>query len=33
MPEQLEIIDEIPRNLSGKVVKFKLREQYADAAR
>jgi non-ribosomal peptide synthetase component E (peptide arylation enzyme) len=29
VPEQLELIDSVPRNPSGKVMKHKLREQYA----
>lgn len=29
IPEQLELIDEIPRNPTGKILKHKLREQYA----
>ena len=27
MPERLERIDELPKNLAGKVQKFKLRER------
>jgi len=30
IPEQLETVDELPRNASGKVLKFKLQEQFAD---
>ncbi len=30
LPEQLEIIDAIPRNPSGKVLKHVLRDRYAD---
>ena len=30
VPEQLEIVDELPRNPSGKVVKHELRARYAD---
>jgi acyl-CoA synthetase (AMP-forming)/AMP-acid ligase II len=29
IPEQLEIIETVPRNPSGKILKHKLREQYA----
>jgi acyl-CoA synthetase (AMP-forming)/AMP-acid ligase II len=29
IPERLELIDEIPRNASGKIIKYKLRERYA----
>jgi acyl-CoA synthetase (AMP-forming)/AMP-acid ligase II len=29
LPEQLEIVDALPRNPTGKVVKFELRERYA----
>ncbi|ABK52964.1 3-phosphoshikimate 1-carboxyvinyltransferase [Acidothermus cellulolyticus 11B] len=32
-PERLEIIDELPRNPSGKIQKFKLRERIADILR
>ena len=28
LPEQLEIIDELPRNTAGKVLKHVLRDQY-----
>jgi acyl-CoA synthetase (AMP-forming)/AMP-acid ligase II len=31
IPEQLELIDTIPRNPSGKIVKHVLRDQYAKA--
>ena len=31
LPTRLEIIDELPRNPAGKVVKFLLRERYQDA--
>jgi len=30
LPEQLEIVDTLPRNPSGKILKFKLQEQYQD---
>jgi non-ribosomal peptide synthetase component E (peptide arylation enzyme) len=29
IPEQLELVDSVPRNPSGKILKHKLREQYA----
>ncbi len=29
LPEQLEVVSELPRNASGKVLKFKLQEQLA----
>jgi acyl-CoA synthetase (AMP-forming)/AMP-acid ligase II len=29
IPEELEIVDEFPRNASGKILKFKLQEQYS----
>ena len=29
IPEQLELVDAVPRNPSGKILKHKLREQYA----
>jgi non-ribosomal peptide synthetase component E (peptide arylation enzyme) len=29
LPEQLEIIDALPRNPTGKIVKFELRDTYA----
>jgi cyclohexanecarboxylate-CoA ligase len=29
LPEQLEIVDALPRNPTGKIVKFELRERYA----
>jgi acyl-CoA synthetase (AMP-forming)/AMP-acid ligase II len=29
IPEQLELVDEFPRNASGKILKFKLQEQFA----
>jgi cyclohexanecarboxylate-CoA ligase len=37
VPERLELVDELPKNLAGKVQKFKLRERIeamlaADAA-
>jgi non-ribosomal peptide synthetase component E (peptide arylation enzyme) len=31
IPEQLEIVETIPRNPSGKIVKHVLRDQYAKA--
>jgi non-ribosomal peptide synthetase component E (peptide arylation enzyme) len=31
IPEQLEILDVLPRNPTGKVLKHELRKQYADA--
>ena len=30
LPEQLEIIDVVPRNPAGKVLKHVLRDQYKD---
>ena len=30
IPEQLEILDVLPRNPTGKVLKHELRKQYAD---
>jgi acyl-CoA synthetase (AMP-forming)/AMP-acid ligase II len=29
IPEQLELVPELPRNASGKVLKFKLQEMFA----
>jgi acyl-CoA synthetase (AMP-forming)/AMP-acid ligase II len=29
IPEQLELVGELPRNASGKVLKYQLRERYA----
>lgn len=29
LPEQLEVVDALPRNPSGKIVKFELRQRYA----
>ena len=29
IPERLELVDEIPRNASGKIVKFELRDRYS----
>ena len=29
LPEQLEIVDALPRNPSGKIVKFELRDRFA----
>jgi len=31
IPEQLEVVSELPRNASGKILKYQLRERYADA--
>jgi acyl-CoA synthetase (AMP-forming)/AMP-acid ligase II len=31
LPEQLEIVDALPRNPTGKVLKFELRDKYANA--
>ena len=31
VPEQLELVDSVPRNPAGKILKHKLREQLADA--
>ena len=28
IPEQLEVVAEVPRNPSGKILKHKLREQF-----
>ena len=33
IPEQLELVDELPRNATGKVRKFELRARFADAAK
>ncbi len=30
LPEQLEVVDALPRNPSGKIVKFELRDRFAD---
>ncbi len=30
IPEQLEVVDALPRNPTGKILKFQLRERYAD---
>ncbi len=30
LPEQLELVDQLPRNPSGKVLKHQLRDQYSD---
>uniref|UniRef100_UPI0021C14D08 class I adenylate-forming enzyme family protein n=1 Tax=Frankia gtarii TaxID=2950102 RepID=UPI0021C14D08 len=32
IPEQLEVVDELPRNITGKVLKQRLRERFAAAA-
>ncbi|HEX8804576.1 MAG TPA: cyclohexanecarboxylate-CoA ligase, partial [Acidimicrobiales bacterium] len=32
LPEQLEVVDALPRNPSGKIVKFELRDRFAEAA-
>jgi non-ribosomal peptide synthetase component E (peptide arylation enzyme) len=29
LPEQLELLDALPRNPSGKILKFELQEQYS----
>ncbi len=29
LPEQLELIDALPRNPTGKVVKYELRDRYS----
>jgi acyl-CoA synthetase (AMP-forming)/AMP-acid ligase II len=31
VPEQLEIVAELPRNPTGKILKHELRERYASA--
>jgi cyclohexanecarboxylate-CoA ligase len=31
LPERLEIVDALPRNPTGKVLKFELRDRYAGA--
>jgi cyclohexanecarboxylate-CoA ligase len=33
IPEQLELVDAVPRNPTGKILKHKLREQYASSDR
>ena len=33
IPEQLELLDELPRNATGKVRKDQLRERFRSAAR
>jgi acyl-coenzyme A synthetase/AMP-(fatty) acid ligase len=30
IPEQLELVEELPRNPSGKVVKYELRARFTD---
>ena len=32
LPEQLEIVDALPRNSGGKVLKHELRQRYAETA-
>ena len=32
LPEQLELVDALPRNPSGKIVKFELQARYRDGA-
>jgi cyclohexanecarboxylate-CoA ligase len=29
IPEQLEIVDALPRNATGKILKFELRDRFA----
>jgi non-ribosomal peptide synthetase component E (peptide arylation enzyme) len=31
VPEQLELVDEVPRNPAGKILKHTLRERFAEA--
>jgi cyclohexanecarboxylate-CoA ligase len=31
LPEQLEIVDALPRNPAGKIVKFELQRQFSEA--
>jgi acyl-CoA synthetase (AMP-forming)/AMP-acid ligase II len=31
IPEQLEVIAELPRNATGKVLKFELRDRYSES--
>ena len=33
IPEQLELVDELPRNPTGKIPKHELRARYARSAR
>ena len=33
IPEQIELVDELPRNATGKVKKFELRARFAAAAK
>jgi cyclohexanecarboxylate-CoA ligase len=33
VPEQLEIVDAVPRNPAGKILKHKLREQLIESGR
>jgi acyl-coenzyme A synthetase/AMP-(fatty) acid ligase len=30
IPEQLELVDTLPRNPSGKVIKYELRDRFAN---
>jgi cyclohexanecarboxylate-CoA ligase len=32
IPERLEIVDAVPRNPTGKILKHQLRDQYAKGA-
>ena len=32
LPEQLEIVDALPRNAAGKVLKHELRSRYAESS-
>ena len=32
IPRLMEVVDALPRNVSGKVLKYKMREQYKDKA-
>ena len=31
LPERLEVVDVLPRNPTGKVLKFELRDRFGDA--